>query len=1367
MTEAALEAELTSKHSGVRAESEAAASPAPDAITPLSPPRIELTTLGVAELRVKDPHGVVTAVLGPGKPLGLITYLALVAGHSATRDHLLDLFWSDLEPDGGRHALRQTLWYIKRRLGVSILTSSDSAIALTAPVVSDRDTFIAAAESDALECAVDLYTGDFLPQFALPGGAEFEHWADLERERLRSTFVRTAERLTRQWLSVPRPREAVALARRTRDAAPNAELTWRLLLEALISARDHVGAMVEADALERRLHDEKGTPDAATRALIRAARRQPDHAERLSMSDAASLTAELVGREAEFSRLLAAFAESRDGRARHLHVSGRAGIGKSRLIGDVEARLRARRARIASVRARPGDRLIPFSLLAELALALGELSGANGVAPEVASTLVTLNPRLSSVFSAKPAPAREADLVRTRSLAISELLAAVAEDGAVALFVDDVHWADEESQRALGSVLGRLSSEHVLAVTASRPGFLPSFDLSDAEPLVLAPLTAAQVGAMVASLGSVPEGIAGDELARRMQGATHGSPLLILELLESLMENGTIAREHGEWLVHDYAALTNAIMSGSAIYHRLAALPVAEQRVILAASLAGIPLPLETYARAAGVDASDLEPLLNDLERRGLVTRNTAGWQPAHDEIAEAMADLSPLEERAHAHRRLARALAELRTQPVQLIRAARQFMIVDDERGLDDVFGDWLAVGRGRGDTRSALRLASDFLGEDSTSERARRLAARAPFFVRHRPNYWYAAAAAVLILTTTVLSMRAPAAAPARPDAVLLARVVENGKPQFSRLEFRREEFDRADLLDLKTFGRRADSSRYAVKGVTSLAADGRLVSERNMADSGGIDLFVTDKAGAVQRMTASRGDDVQPSWSPDGRFIVFSTARWDTLSHYSLALLDPRTLEVRRLTHGPTSDGAPRWSPDGTRIVFARKAWDGSPDALCTISPAGDAGDCVTIPASASVGVIGWYDAHRIVVRTTRPDRNETLVRILDLDDKSWTTLRRYQSVDADLSPDGKWILCVCSEPGRPPRTRIWPVDAPANERDVRAGPVSDLPMELHWIAPLPHSRYLDSVTVEIPAGGVAMNAPHRLKARGRDQNGASIDVRDLTWSASDTAVASVSPGGLLIPKRDGRILVSVSAGGWRRAAAWVEVVAPSSRSVFSTRWDEPLDRSFVSFGDPAPSIVDDARFGRAFFNGGDGSFNSGVYSSARFDARDGLGVETWISEPQTMTQWQMAEVALSSSLDEAALPRWDHRTGALPRLEGSSLRWCGAAAPPGEGPANRSLVRNTGDLDVDDARVPSLPSGAWIRVRLQIFPDGSCGLAINGEPRSITRRSSDLGAPFRLIVDGNSYRTRVLVGPIEVWRGVKGDIDWRRLASPAKR
>ena len=73
-------------------------------------------------------------------------------------------------------------------------------------------------------------------------------------------------------------------------------------------------------------------------------------------------------------------------------------------------------------------------------------------------------------------------------------------------------------------------------------------------------------------------------------------------------------------------------------------------------------------------------------------------------------------------------------------------------------------------------------------------------------------------------------------------------------------------------------------------------------------------------------------------------------------------------------------------------------------------------------------------------------------------------------------------------------------------------------------------------------------------------------------------------------------------------------------------------------------------------------------------------------------------------------------------------------------------------------PLQPTGAWYRVRLQIFPDGTCGVAVNGR----ARWRSTSGAPprerYRLVIGGNSVGSRMLVGPVEVWTGVRNDVNW---------
>lgn len=151
-----------------------------------------------------------TKTLDVGKPLALIIYLACSPGRTARREKLQDPLWADLEPDIGRHAVRQTLWYIKQKVPLPIIETSGDSLKLSADVAVDRDLVRAASEAGDLERGINAFTGDFVPDFAAPGGAEFERWAEVERACLKSLFVRAAEALIRQWLSTGKNRDVVA-----------------------------------------------------------------------------------------------------------------------------------------------------------------------------------------------------------------------------------------------------------------------------------------------------------------------------------------------------------------------------------------------------------------------------------------------------------------------------------------------------------------------------------------------------------------------------------------------------------------------------------------------------------------------------------------------------------------------------------------------------------------------------------------------------------------------------------------------------------------------------------------------------------------------------------------------------------------------------------------------------------------------------------------------------------------------------------------------------------------------------------------------------------------------------------------------------
>jgi dipeptidyl aminopeptidase/acylaminoacyl peptidase len=64
-----------------------------------------------------------------------------------------------------------------------------------------------------------------------------------------------------------------------------------------------------------------------------------------------------------------------------------------------------------------------------------------------------------------------------------------------------------------------------------------------------------------------------------------------------------------------------------------------------------------------------------------------------------------------------------------------------------------------------------------------------------------------------------------------------------------------------------------------------------------------------------------DVNPTVSPDGRWLVFASSRGRAIDQTSLWIAAVGTeMPPRRLTDGPAIDAHPAWTPDGRAIVFA---------------------------------------------------------------------------------------------------------------------------------------------------------------------------------------------------------------------------------------------------------------------------------------------------------------------------------------------------------------------------------------------------------------------------------------------------------------
>lgn len=87
----------------------------------------------------------------------------------------------------------------------------------------------------------------------------------------------------------------------------------------------------------------------------------------------------------------------------------------------------------------------------------------------------------------------------------------------------------------------------------------------------------------------------------------------------------------------------------------------------------------------------------------------------------------------------------------------------------------------------------------------------------------------------------------------------------------------------------------------------------------------IYTMDQDGAnVQRMTDG-GYAVSPSWSPSGGFLTFSWNRKygpGAPGGQDIYVMDIATKRWEQLTHDAGSNDFPSWSPDGRHIVFERK-------------------------------------------------------------------------------------------------------------------------------------------------------------------------------------------------------------------------------------------------------------------------------------------------------------------------------------------------------------------------------------------------------------------------------------------------------------
>jgi hypothetical protein len=414
---------------------------------------------------------------------------------------------------------------------------------------------------------------------------------------------------------------------------------------------------------------------------------------------------------------------------RHVRLLGHAGIGKSRLMAEAAHRIRALGGRVVALRANQGERDLSWALAGDLVRALATLSGASGITPGLASTLIDLDPALTTRFltPTRAMPIRE-DLPRLRLLAVAELIGAVAEEQPLALLVDDLHWADPASGALLSGLAARLERCPVLLLTAARQ--LPERESGPAHvAMTLRPLTEPQVADLVESIATLPEAARTEGLLADLHAGTHGSPLLLLEVLQLALDAGWLGLTPDQWLVHDAGALRAELRAGRAVAHRLERLGEDERRILLFLAVAGGTLTGDAMDRAASRAGFGTGSAVVALEAGGYIQSAEGCLSIGHDLLAERLLEAAPREEQRQAFAAVGWALARSADPAADPRHAARLLALGGDEAALRQCFIRYERAARAAGDWRHPEALAGDLVGPG--------MAADVPAMVEGLPRY------------------------------------------------------------------------------------------------------------------------------------------------------------------------------------------------------------------------------------------------------------------------------------------------------------------------------------------------------------------------------------------------------------------------------------------------------------------------------------------------------------------------------------------------------------------------------------------------------------------------------------------------------
>jgi predicted ATPase/class 3 adenylate cyclase len=408
----------------------------------------------------------------------------------------------------------------------------------------------------------------------------------------------------------------------------------------------------------------------------------------------------LYGRAREVARLLAAFDRASAGGAEVLFVEGWSGVGKTRLVHEVKRSLARLGGMFVGGKIDQNQRAAPYSAFAQ---ALGEFvrqvlteppetvdrwrAEILGAIGDRGALILGVVPDLERIVGPQPELGELGSVEarnRFQEVFVDFVGGLATREHPLALFLDDLQWADPASLALLQRLVTDRELDGLLVVGAYRDNEVPPD-----HPLALAIAEMEAGGARLGRMhlgglrtGDLSELVAdalrcpverAAPLAALVHRKTGGNPFFVGQFLSALERGGLLRIEDGAW-AWDIERIARQDLTDNVVEltsERISGLPEASARALQLAACIGGSFSLRPLAAVLEGSVAEAGEALWPAVEAGLVAplddtyRLTAGFDGddgldppyrfAHDRVQQAAYEQLAPDERAAAHLRLGR----------------------------------------------------------------------------------------------------------------------------------------------------------------------------------------------------------------------------------------------------------------------------------------------------------------------------------------------------------------------------------------------------------------------------------------------------------------------------------------------------------------------------------------------------------------------------------------------------------------------------------------------------------------------------------------------------------------------------------------